>query len=274
MNQFTKALNEKGFGSIELPQEGISPLQVVAGSLHDGFEIIGELQDALEDGFKLKCEIKKDLDFIQLNNVSMGTYEAKAGTKLLSGFFKQMSNLGINLDAYIKGADGLEVRFDNCKKDSISQEKLTSCLSNAKVRKDSRLKKLSDNGKRIFIITEILKSNSLKIEASSKKEGGAKIEANGIKDLADASGQMDISSGQSNKMSATGGKYLTFGFKLIPISLLQDKAINLEISDKDDGRPATFGGEPEFVESEEYTLKIDSKPEPLATENPIELKFA
>lgn len=273
MDQFTKALNQKGFGSIKLPREGIRPLQVVAGSLSDGFEIIGELQDALE-GSPKPPEIETDLDFIGLNNASIGTYDAKAGTKVLSGFFKQLANIGINLDAYFKGSNDLNVRIENCKWDHIFPEKLNNYLNQHKVKRTSLLNKYSNSSKRIFVITDIIKSNSLNIEALNTTGGGAKIDVNGIKGIAEASGQMDISSSQSNKMSAVAKKYLTFGFKVIPISISIRGGVEPIIpSSGDKYEPGTLEEEPVFTGEIEYYVATEGEPTLLVKDSPIELKI-
>lgn len=248
-----KFLNSKGYNVVRVPRAGIEPLDLLG---RDDGEMawLGRL-DALWQSPApfpplLPAQPASDLEGKRTDNL-----ELNAGLSLLKGVL-QMLNAGAGLDAAYSHASTIEFSYTNVKSVSVAPIAIGAYLAQGSTDEHNPVIQryfLSKKAKG-FILTEVLKSNRLKVTAKNSHGESIKVDVDQISATLGANVGISVSQSTESSVVYEGEVPVTFGFRLLGIALVNGVWVTRGV--KADGALAfdVSAEEPEPVALTEHTL--------------------
>lgn len=206
-------LKELGYDTIALPKEDIHPLLLLA----DEGQSVSSLGWPLQTLFKpdIKPLVLPGKGVSDINVERMFTFDAGLGLDFLSAIFQYFKLDESKLKAGLKANKGMVVNcsFHDVKEELVAQADIDSFLTGAIPRENefrTYEKKLKDS--ELYVITNVLRSSSFKIELEKSGSGGFNLDASVAK-LAEGKTHIDRENERNYVISNTSGKDLAFAFK-------------------------------------------------------------
>jgi hypothetical protein len=213
-------LNDKGYNVIRLPRAGIEPLDLL-GRDGGSMEWLGRL-DTLWRSPRPVPQPRVPQPATDINDQKTSSLELSAGLTLLKGVLSAFS-VGAGLDAAYHHAATLEFAFSDVQSIAVAPLEVGNFLAEGSADSGNPIIEhyFMDDHSDGFVITEVLKSNRLKVTARRADGGELKVDADQIKGVVGA--KVDVSVGGSGDSTLTyaGDTPLTFGFKLFAIALVE-----------------------------------------------------
>ncbi|HEX8229420.1 MAG TPA: hypothetical protein VF826_08915 [Chloroflexia bacterium] len=214
-DKFLSFLNDYGYNVVRLPRENITPMKVI-GRHKDELGILGSLSDLVSEGPEVPS-VTKDQHAGQISGEQSSVYDFKVGVTVLKRLLSFIGAGGIELEAAYKGAQKLRFSFDDVFVDSIDPIPLGRYLG-ASVPDISNplIDQLDDKGE-AYIIFETLKSKSFAVTAHDENGASVAVDVSAIKKALDVEAKVAVASASERKVSYSGDRLLTFGFKAFPV---------------------------------------------------------
>ncbi|MDN3588201.1 hypothetical protein QWY86_16070 [Pedobacter aquatilis] len=237
-DQSVSYLKSKGYNVVRLPRTDIAPLQILTKK-KGVLEYLGNIDTVLVSGPNAALPaVNPEADTANVSGQKTSDLSAGVAMSILGGIISAMGgNLGI--DAAYSNAKTIAFTFEDVKSENVDIIKLDMYLNDADINPLSRqISELLESDD-IYIITSVLKSNKISVEATSKNNSSLKVEVPVIKEI--VGGKVDVSSesSASSKTVYSGDKMLVFGFKAIRLIYENGKYTAFENADNGIGLSAT-----------------------------------
>lgn len=213
-DQSVSYLKSKGYNVVRLPKTDISPLQVLTKN-NGTFELLGNIESLLLKGQNADLPpIKPTGDAGSFSGQKTSNMSAGVALNILGNIIGAMGgNAGIQ--AAYTNANTISFTFEDVQSESVDIIKLDMYLNDADINPLSKQVKALLESDDIYIITSVLKSNKLIVEATKKDNSILKVEIPVIKQIIGGKINIGSDSDQSSKTAYNGDKMLVFGIKAI-----------------------------------------------------------
>ncbi len=208
-------LKSFGYNVIRLPRAEILPLQIFVGKKKTS-ELLGDLSTVLKPNGTIDYPaIKKDTNAATINGQKTSDLSVGLGLNILGNIIGAMGGGKLGLDVGYKQAKKVQFSYTDVLEDSIQITELDKYLANADVDPSSRHVGELLEADDIYVITSVIKTNKITVEAKQPNNVEAKVEVPVIKEV--VGGSVAVTSNNQNDSSLTfaGQTPLVFGFKAV-----------------------------------------------------------
>lgn len=213
MEDFSKILEDSGFGFVRLPRTNIKVLQLLSRDSTGNLWVIGDIEDLFLS--KILPLPDKDEDIAipkKLQGLKSNDSNGSIGLKLIEMFFGGGSLLG-----KLNKANKIIFSFEDSRMDSVKLIQLESFINDAGINKTAlSFKEQLENGD-IFIISDVLKTNKLSIEVLDSADKNLTLSTPEISDLATINANFNFSGKVEGKFSYEGEKPVVYGIRAVQI---------------------------------------------------------
>jgi hypothetical protein len=214
-------LKDKGYNVIRLPRLGIRPLDVLAGT-NSELDHLGALHTVWTSSTKEPVPYEPRAT----SNIAGGTSRAIKASLGLSILNDLLAGFGVSAPK-VKTAFGqtrtLTFKYDQPKQWGIAPFEIGSYLAAGDLAEGNPVldKHLRDS--RLYLITEILLSNSLTVVAEAKTSSNTAVDGNMLKDAVQAKLDVSVEEGEQSSITFAGKHDVAFGFKAFELSFSDGK---------------------------------------------------
>ncbi len=211
------------------PSSSIQPLHLVA---HRGEETmhLGPLSQVLKSN-SLPFEVDENSDSIADNDFnSSSNFNAELGLKLLEGIFKGFKIKIAPLEAVIKNASELSLKFQDVRRRHIHHTSLGNALAKHHIDMQNGTIGGLFSGKKpvgMYIISSVIESRNFSIRLGKNGSSGISVEAPVIEKITDAGLKVDREGDKTYAISHEGDEYLVFAFSCFQLKLKEDGTISI-----------------------------------------------
>jgi len=251
-----KYLKQFGYNVVRLPRTDISPLQLFCKA-NGRLEPLGEITGLLNPGVNIKLPaIKRDEQMAAISGEQTGGLSLEVGLSILGNILGAMAGTKIGLDAQYKNASKLTFEFRDVLGDSVDIIELDKFLNDAGANSFSKhiLEKLNDD--EIYLITSVIKSKTIGVDASDEHDASVSVDASAISQALGPKIGTKIDASNSSKITYSGQQELVFGFKAIRLVYELGKYVEFETV-KEGGSPLGLAGSND--DGKEYKLLLNNQ---------------
>lgn len=209
-------LNKLGFNVVKVPRSDIAPLHVLGrddGQLDD----LGQLSSIWTSSIP---EPKATFaDAVNVNGTSTDDLKLSIGLDILGSILGAMGAQAPKLSAGYSKAKKLQFTFVNVQIERVAPLEVGKYLAHGDLDSSSPFAPFFfDHDKEAYVITEVMKSKSVKVTA--KDDSGAKINVDlpNIKQIVGVNVGVETASSGSSELTYEGKELLGFGFKAYGIA--------------------------------------------------------
>jgi hypothetical protein len=214
-------LKDQGYNVIRLPRVGTGPLDVLAGNSAQ-LEYLGALHKVWASSKKEPVPYEPRVT----GNIAGGKTQAIKASLGLSILNDLLAGFGVS-SPKVKSAFSrtrtLTFRYDQPKQWGIEPFEIGDYLTHGDLNQDNPVldKHLRDS--RLYLITEVLLSNSLTVVAEAKTSGDMAVDAGVLKDAVQAKLEVNVEQGENVSITFEGKQDVAFGFKAFELSFSDGK---------------------------------------------------
>jgi hypothetical protein len=215
-------LNDKGYNVVRVPRAGIEPLDLL-GRDQGAMEWLGRLGSLWRSPQSLPpilpVQPAADIEGQRTDNLEIG-----AGLSLLKGVLS-VFNAGAGLDAAYHRASTLEFAYANVTSVRVAPLEIGAFLARGTTDRNNPVIDryfLGDEAEG-FVLTEVLKSDRLKVTAKSSHGETIKVDVDQISATLGANARVSVSQGAQSALVYTGNVPVTFAFRLLRIDVEEDR---------------------------------------------------
>jgi hypothetical protein len=210
-------LKKFGYNVIRLPKADLSPLQMFINQ-KGMLQPLGELNSVFKSSTSPLPVIKRDTAVATLSGQKTSDLSLGIGLSILGGVIGAMGGSKLGLDAAYKNARSLVFSYGEILEDSIQVTELDKFLTTADVDPSSRHVAELLEADEVFVLTSVIKSKTITVEAKKKDDTEVKVDIPVIKEV--VGGNVDIKPSSQNDSAVTyaGAIPLAFGFKAVKLS--------------------------------------------------------
>lgn len=214
----TTYLQRLGFNVIRHPDAGLAPMKLV-GRRAGETRLLGDLQQLIEETEQRLPEWKKDIEAAEISGQSTSSLKASLGIQILGDLIGALGgNIGVK--AAYEQAKRVTFTFGDVVKDRVMPLDVGQYLCDAEIDFGNKvLREYVLGSGQLFVITEIVKSKSFTVEASSKSGGSLELEVPVVNDLVGAEVEVSGEAETSSKITYDGKDRLPFGFQVFEIGV-------------------------------------------------------
>lgn len=209
-------LKSNGYILVGLPRTGITTLQLLAKEQQNTEYLNGaRIDEMLEADTSPLPIISKDNSVATLEGKRAYETDIEAGASLLKSILDTLKLGSLNVKTALDFSDKVVFSFQNITEDRIDLLGLDNFVNGAltKEAKGGYYQSKLQNGE-IYVITNILKSDTFSIEALDKGGASLDLEAK-FKELATGNLNIDTSNSTKQKITFKGAEKLIFGIKAV-----------------------------------------------------------
>jgi hypothetical protein len=243
------SLNALGWNVVRLPQEGIGPLDVL-GRENGAWSRLGTLDQI--------CSSSEPIPIAKQSNVSdvllkkTGGWTFGIGLDLLKDVLKKVGISAPAASSDWKISKSCQLEFKDPVTSAVLYFTLANYVRRGKWDRDLLEPYLSADGvPGLLVITEVLQTKSLSVNASSDRDAAVAASAGEVAGVGAAKGSISNQGASGEALTYSGTELLTFAFKAYSISIV-DGACKLAASgagddfsfgdDADDDVPVVIEG--------------------------------
>jgi hypothetical protein len=209
-------LNKFGYNVVRLPRTGIEPMDVLGkrGSL----ERLGRLSSVWKTT-KPEPSVGQPSRMADIEGQKTDQLELSIGLKLLSNALQGLGAAVPTLDAAFQQARKVQFHFTNVTSTSVSPLEAGNYLASGDLDTANPLVApyfLEEDGD-AFLIVDVLKSDSVTVQATNDKGADVKVDVPALKQLLSANVGVKTSGASQNVITFQGQTPITFGFKAFAI---------------------------------------------------------
>jgi hypothetical protein len=209
-------LKQYGYNLMSFPKEDIRPLDLFTKN-GGALEKIGKMEHIFKAGMEElpMPTLIENLHTANISKMKSDSVNTKLGVSLLSNILTGMGMKDLGITTQFGKARNLMFQFNDVFEDKIELIELDCFLSAAQILNiGNNTKKLMAKNE-LYVITSVLKSNSISINTGESKTIDISAEASDCLDI--ISGNIGLSFSAENKSEVTfsGKKQLVFGFRAI-----------------------------------------------------------
>ena len=210
-------LNHLGYNVIKLPRTDIHPLDVLVrdnGQIDD----IGEL-DTIWKSAVPAPQPAPPADAVNINGSHTDNLKLSMGLDILASLLSAMGAKTPKVGASYKRAHSLQFTFVNVQIVRIPPLEVGKYLAHGDLDLPNPFSTyFLDHDKQAFVITELLKANSIKVTAKDDHDTGITVDLPNLKQLVGVNVSVAASGANGSEITYQGKEMLAFGFKAYGIS--------------------------------------------------------
>jgi hypothetical protein len=215
-------LNNLGYNVVRLPREGIEPLQALG---RDPRENTIENLGAISAIWKAESDPPvpdPPTDAPNINGQRTDDLKLSVGLDILAGVLSGMGVPGPKLDLAYTKARSVQFEFVNVKVHRIEPLKVGEYLADGDLKLANPFSTFfTDPKKTAFVITEVLKSDAIKVTAKGKGGVTVGVDVQNIQGVLGTKATVGAEAGADHTLTYQGTKMLTFGFKVFGIAFME-----------------------------------------------------
>lgn len=215
-DQSTTFLKSFGYNVIRLPKADIAPLQIYIRTKGD-LEPLGNLVTVIKpiDGSTDFPPISKDIAAAFISGKKTSNLSAGLGLDILGNIIGAMGGSKLGLETSYKNARTISFTYENVTEDSIEIARLDQYLSGSDI--DPMSKHIGEllDADDVFVLSSVIKSNSIKVEAQSSHNTNIEIDVPVIKEMIGGNIKVGADGEKASTVTFTGNIPLVFGFKAV-----------------------------------------------------------
>jgi hypothetical protein len=210
-------LNNLGYNVILLPRTGIEPLDVL-GKDGGSIERLGTLAQMWSSSIAAP-QVDPPQTALGINGQKTASLNLDVGLKFLSNVLGAMGALVPQLSFAYRNARKVEFSFTDVKVAGVDPLALGNHLAAGTLSSNNPFVRryFEDDDTDAFIITEVLKSNSITAKAQTDDSAGVTVDLPAIQAAVGAKVAVTQNSSQTTELTYTGDQLLTFGHKVFQI---------------------------------------------------------
>lgn len=201
---------------MSFPKEDIRPLDLFSKN-GGALEKIGNINHVFVAGMaELPCpQVKEDLHTANISKMTSDSVHTKLGLGLLSNILAGMGVKDLEVSTQFGFANHLTFQFNDVFEDKIELLELDAFLSAAKILPiGNNTKKLIEKNE-LYVITSVLKSNSISIHLGNTKKVDNELQIAEIHDILKGSVGVSYANESKSDITFEGQKKLVFGFRAV-----------------------------------------------------------
>ena len=207
-----------GYSVVLLPRDGIRPLQVATMKASRQLQLLGDLADLFDGAVPVLPMVTQNLAS-NLSGTQSSGLNVGVGLKLLSGALQAIGVPPLGGSAGFDKASTMRFEFGDVSIESVSFLAISKFLGGAgRISSDATVKGMIA-AESIFIVTDVLRAQTLLISAEDKNGREAAIDVPAIKGILDGKASVKATSGASSQISLTSPTPLAFGIKAAQLFL-------------------------------------------------------
>jgi hypothetical protein len=215
-------LNDLGYDSFTLPKGGINPLALLRQE-KEGLTLIGSLDILITASEQNKLPACLDNKAANLQGEKFSETNINLGLEIFKNLLNNLGGDAAGLDILFHKANKISFSAIDTTISRVNILDLEFFLNNPNNRLVLDQLINNDEGNPIFIITDVLKTNSYLVEAYDEHNEKIDLNIPEIKDIIKGGLHVDNSAGNKRNLEISGSKELTYGYKAAKI---ESKNIN------------------------------------------------
>lgn len=206
-------LRKFGYNVVRLPRSGVAPLLITHETSGGQLRELGVLTDIWESSTS-PPQIKDGETVGKIESQSTAKLEIGVGLDVFGNLLKSLGLDAAKISASYGNAKTLQIHFGNVKRKHLSQLELGEYMANGKLKSQNNpyVDKYFKPGGQLYIVTEVLASNSFSISAFDESEKGLEVSLPEIQSVINADAKVTASQKSESTIEFEGKEYLTFAF--------------------------------------------------------------
>lgn len=212
-----KILNDKGYNVVRVPRAGIEPLDLL-GRDDGAMEWLGRLGALWQSPTPLPTPLPPQPS-VDIEGKRTDSLEIGAGLSLLKGVLS-VFNAGAGLDVAYNHASELEFSYTNVQSIRAAPLEIGAYLGRGSTDEHNPViqRYFLSQAAEGFVLTEVLKSNQLKVTAKSSHGETVKVDVDQISATLGANAHVTVSQTNDSSLIYSGNVPVTFAFRLLRIA--------------------------------------------------------
>lgn len=212
-----KILNDKGYNVVLVPRAGIEPLDIL-GRDDGAMEWLGRLGTLWQSPLSLPAPLPPQ-PAVDIEGKRTDSLEIGAGLSLLKGVLS-VFNAGAGLDAAYNHASELEFAYTNVQSVKAAPLEIGAYLARGSTDDHNPViqRYFLSRAAEGFVLTEVLKSDQLKVTAKSSGGETLKVDVDQISATLGANAHVTVSQTADSSLVYSGNGPVTFAFRLLRIA--------------------------------------------------------
>ncbi len=213
---YVRWMKRQGYCLVRMPRADLGPTQLLAHTGKD-FQELGRLGALFVPGETPLPPIQANVPVVDLQGSATGRMGAGLGLSILSGVIQALGGSSAGLEGTYQRARRLVFTFREVLRDNMEIIALDQFLAQAELRPlSTELGRMLDADE-LYVITAILKSRTLTVEAFGKDDAALAMEVPAVQQA--VGGKVNVSSEQAalSKVTYEGPVPLVFGFQAVQL---------------------------------------------------------
>ncbi|GLR59347.1 hypothetical protein [Rhizobium indigoferae] len=211
-------LNEIGYNVVRVPRRGINPLDVL-GRDGKSLERLGKLSQIWRSSEAVPEERPPEFASA-VTGQKTNEMSTSVGLKLLYGILGSLGSAAPKLDFVFADAESIQFTFGDVTYRGVDPFAVGSYLGHGDLSGDGPIfeRYFENDEAQTYVITEVLESTSISVEAKDKKSGRIDMQIPVIKQAIGANLSVSSASESSGGVTFSGTVPVVFGFKVFNIA--------------------------------------------------------
>lgn len=251
----TNYLAQLGYSVVRIPREGIAPLNLI-GRDRDRMQL-GTLNQLITNPPGALPNVTADQAAAQVSGQASSKMKFGIGINVLGNVLGALAGTQLGIDAAYQKARTIQFEFKDVSYDSVAPLTMGQYLREAQIDSGNPVLDRYIIGKgQLYVITEILKSDSITVKAEGAAGSTAALDVPVIEKVAKGKIAIDLQNASSGIVTYTGPKQLTFGFKCFRVGI-EDGEMKISAAAPNDVALAAGVGAPEYALGSSGMVEFD-----------------
>jgi hypothetical protein len=210
-------LNGLGYNVLKLPREGVDPLEVV-GRDHDSLEDLGQIS-SIWNSKSAVPQVAPLAQAVDINGQKTSDLKISIGLDILASILQGMGVDAPKVTAEYNQAKSIQFTFTEVQVARVPPLEVGNYLAQGDlVQQNPFASYFQDHDKEAYVITEVLKSQSITVTAKGSAGNSLAVNLPNIQKVLGVSASITASNSDNATLTFKGQKVLTFGFKVFGIA--------------------------------------------------------
>jgi|HubBroStandDraft_2_1064218.scaffolds.fasta_scaffold00415_14 hypothetical protein len=210
-------LNGLGYNVLKLPREGVDPLEVV-GRDNDSLEDLGQISTIWSSKAAVP-QVAPPAQAVDINGQRTSDLKVSIGLDILASILQGMGIDAPKVTAEYNQAKSIQFTFTDVQVSRVPPLEVGSYLAQGDLDQQNPFASyFQDHNKEAYVITEVLKSQSITVTAKGSSGTTLAVNLPNIQKVVGVNASIAASASDNASLTYKGQKLLTFGFKVFGIA--------------------------------------------------------
>jgi hypothetical protein len=212
-------LNNLGYNVLKLPREGVDPLEVL-GRDKDSMEDLGPISTIWTSSVAVPQPATTQA--VDVNGQKTADLKLSIGLDILASVLQGLGVPSPSLNLAYSKASSVQFTFTNVQVVRVAPLEVGKYLAHGDLDSSNAFASyFQDHSKEAFVITEVLKSNAIKVTAKDDSGVTVGVDVPNIQNILGAKVSVGTTTTGEKDLTYQGQTMVTFGFKVFGISFDQ-----------------------------------------------------